>query len=940
MIFRKLLKNKWMELGLLSGIVLTVAMVSTMPIYTDAIMQRMLVKELGNRQMQTQQYPSTYWSAAYLKEEAPEHHQEIVRAIDQLMAERALPTFGLPILEHVRERVTESYRLQPVHPERVDGSVRRYAQIGALSDVEDHVRLVDGRFPANEPIDGVYEALVPERALVDLRMVLGHEFLVESEERAEPLKIKPVGVFDKKTHDDVYWYAKNISNYSRTFLIPFDLFERDITGKRLLKLDSSYWYSVVDYADMRLEHVQRFFDARTQIERGISQQVDQYAIHVPVLQTLAGYSEQEQRLRTLLWSLQVPILIMLAYYLFMVSNLIVERQKQEIAVLKSRGSGRLQIMLMYLIEGILLGAAAMAVGPWIALWLTKVLGASSGFLELVQRSGLHARLDATTYKYASIVTVCSLVMMLIPVYFASGTSIVAHKQKAADGNKPSWLYKYFIDFVLLGIAYYGWSGFQSKMKELGQAGGNGGSAQIDPLTFLVPTLFILGTGLLLLRIYPWVLKLLFWLGQTWWSPALYATIIQVGRSGRQYQFLMIFLVMTIATGMFSASAARTINRNMEDVIYYKNGSDMVLSLQWEDNINWFAIASGEEELSNEERIQYSEPLFQPILELPGVESAAKVFTKVNVDFTSRTFNGRATLMGVETDEFGRTAWFRNGLLDHHINDYLNLIARDPSAVLISRKLAEDNGIRAGDTVNVSWRRVEPASFTVYGIIDYFPSFLPNSGSGSDDPMLIIGHLETIQNRLALEPYDVWLKLKPEASRSDLYEAFEAKGLRITELRDSVEEVVTGRNDPFHLAINGVMTLGFLIAVVICFLGFLLYWVLLLFSRVLQTGIFRAMGISFRQILGMLFMEQILTSGAAIAIGMGIGWMTSVLFVPHFQLSFHPATQVPPFQVILNPNDTLRLFVVVGCMIMAGLFILGKMMARIKIHQAVKLGEDQ
>ena len=64
----------------------------------------------------------------------------------------------------------------------------------------------------------------------------------------------------------------------------------------------------------------------------------------------------------------------------MVANLITERQKTEIAVLQSRGASRAQILIGYVIEGILLGGIALLIGPFVGLQLTKVLGASNGFL--------------------------------------------------------------------------------------------------------------------------------------------------------------------------------------------------------------------------------------------------------------------------------------------------------------------------------------------------------------------------------------------------------------------------------------------------------------------------------------------------------------------------------------------------------------------------------
>ena len=82
-------------------------------------------------------------------------------------------------------------------------------------------------------------------------------------------------------------------------------------------------------------------------------------------------------------------------------------------------------------------------------------------------------------------------------------------------------------------------------------------------------------------------------------------------------------------------------------------------------------------------------------------------------------------MGIDTDEFGRTAWFRDHLLDHHFYDYLNLLATDSKAVLISRSIAEETGAKVGDVVRLGWSDVEGATCIVYGIIDYWPSWNPN-----------------------------------------------------------------------------------------------------------------------------------------------------------------------------------------------------------------------
>ena len=68
-------------------------------------------------------------------------------------------------------------------------------------------------------------------------------------------------------------------------------------------------------------------------------------------------------------------------------------------------------------------------------------------------------------------------------------------------------------------------------------------------------------------------------------------------------------------------------------------------------------------------IHYMEPAFEPFQNLPGVEKAARVFTKKNAVFSSSEESGVATLIGVDTDQFGATTWFRDSLLNYPLNSY-------------------------------------------------------------------------------------------------------------------------------------------------------------------------------------------------------------------------------------------------------------------------------
>jgi len=963
MVLRKMANNRWLQLVLLAGLTITVALVSSIPVYTDAVLQRMLHKDLERLQTTENVYPGSIWSRAYVREEDdPIKALQSFQAVDQYM-EKAGERLPIPILHYVQERESVQFAATPADPTRVDPSEDRYAKLGAIRGIEDNMRLVDGRWP--DPAlasDGVFEAVVFEGALNELSMVLGNEFHVVLRNTTEPLQgggkpivIRPVGVVDRTDERDLFVYGGNVSRYDNVFLIPYDTYVESFgTVDTPIKPLTATWYYAVDYTKLTLDNVQSYMRVSGQIDRFIDPMFETHTVNNAAGDTIQSYFSREAELRKLLWALNVPVLIMLGVFLFMVANLIVSRQKTEISVLRSRGASRLQILLAYAIEGVLLGGVALLLGPPLALLLTKWLGASNGFLEFVQRAALDVRLDEEVYRYALLAVGASFLMTMIPALIAARSSIVERKREQARVEKrPLWQTIGF-DVILIGISLYVFRNFNRQMEQAVAMGASGQPIVVDPVLFFVPALFMAGFGLLLLRVYPFLIRFLYWAGRKWWPPALYSILLDIGRGGARYHYLMIFLVLTVGIGMYSASAARTMNQNMEDAIRYNAGADLRLTTRWESNEPPPSMGgapapepepTAEGELPTIPIVQYIEPPFAPYESIPGVESVAKVFRQQEAYMESATESGTVQLYGIETDQFGRTAWFRDGLTPHHFYEYLNLIAEEPSAVLISRTLAEQRGVGVGDSINIRWGSREPAGFTVYGIIDYFPTFSPipeeTAIAGADpiSPMLVVGNLSYIQNRIALEPYEVWMKLEPDASREAVFAAIREKGLPIVSVVDAREQLIQMKNDPYQLSMNGVMTLGFLISVTVSFIGFLLYWILSMQGRALQFGLFRAIGMSFRSLLGLLAVEQLLTTAAALAFGIGTGVIACRLFVPLFKLAFEPSAQVPPFRVLIEAQDMLGLYALVFGMIGVGFAALGWIVSRIQMHQALKLGED-
>ena len=93
MIIRKMVQNKWLVFSLLIGIMMSVALVGSMPIYSEAILSRMLKKDLERSQTETGQYPGAIYSSIYLPVNDPDRHVPMFDRMDRVMKEEAAAGF-------------------------------------------------------------------------------------------------------------------------------------------------------------------------------------------------------------------------------------------------------------------------------------------------------------------------------------------------------------------------------------------------------------------------------------------------------------------------------------------------------------------------------------------------------------------------------------------------------------------------------------------------------------------------------------------------------------------------------------------------------------------------------------------------------------------------------------------------------------------------------
>lgn len=916
LLFRKMRNTKWMVLCLFIGFLMAAGMMSTVPIYMDASLQRVLIKEMEEYQLNTGVYPGRYIVSTELPTGIAASDLRTILTNTPKMVSSRVDRVGIPA-ENSKTIVSDNSQFLEA------GGISTMVRFTGMSGIEEHITIKQGEFFDSTGIeeDGSYQVILAEDAARTLGVACGSKYKINPVNTAkDSFYVTVKGIFTQSDLNDSYW-SEDLINYITSVFIPFDLYESLIDSGVLGITDLSVNYNL-DYHSVNMNAIETISGNLSEDPAYYGEMG--YKFEMNSSDILAGYVEKASSLTAILWAIQIPTMVMLAFYLFMVSQLNVERERNEIAVLKSRGSSSRQIFALYSMEAGLLGLVTFLLAPFIGLILCRFLGVSDGFMEFVNRTGIAAKLSVTAFLYSLAAVAVFFVTTMLPIIPASKLTIVQYKQSKTKVRKtPVWEIC-GIDIILIALSITFYFLYRHFVNTAISDGSFEATGQIDPLVFVFSTCLILGLGLLFIRLYPYLLKLINLVGRFIWTPAQYMAISTVScAGGSKERFLMLFLILTFAFGLFSANTARAINNNKEDMIYYRNGADVVIKEYWIERE--YAVDGGSV-------TTYEERDFSRFEQLEGVETATRVLINTEARANSNSGGvGNLTMMAIEPTRFAKTAWIRSDLLPVHFYNYCNALSDFQSGAIISSELAEAGGIELGDEISVGWKSNSPIPVTVLAIVDYWPGINPK-------PFCILNYNYAYSNTV-LEPYEVWMKLSDGATSEALYADIEAKRLPIETLKDSAQMMIEEKNSPSLQGMNGGLTLGFIITMIMAVIGFLIYWILSIKGRTLQFGILRAMGMTMREIIGMLGYEQILVSLVSIVMAFIIGGVTSDIFVPLFQNMYDIRDQIPPFVVSAAASDYIKIYILIVIMLGGGFAILGGIIKKININKALKLGED-
>ncbi|REE78735.1 putative ABC transport system permease protein [Paenibacillus taihuensis] len=930
----KMWQNRWFTLGTLLGLTVAAAFAMSIPMYADGTLKRVVAKSL---QEETQGLPAASLYMKYQSSGGNESDLDGLAEVDSWISKQLPGEVGFPVKAYSSRMSLPSSVVRPTDKEKAGRLVRM--ELATQSGIQEggQIQLVQGKQPRDGMQDGAIEALVLDEAMARYGWKVGDTFYYDvrnSDGKTKRITVRISGTYKLKDESSLNWAIDGQDKLAATMLVGSKTMKDTLLKDNKLVLDSAGWYYAFDLQNIRISDLSPLIGELGRLEVDLSRMMEGTKVNLTFVDMLEDFQRQSTLLQAMLFALAAPVLAMVLYYITLNAQQSLERQRSDIAVLHSRGTSPRQIVALYAIEAALLGAAALLIGLGLAWFMAKTIGSSSGFLSFVGRKSIPVGWNGTAWLFGIGATVMAVIATVVPIRKYAEASVVQHvQQRARSGSAPLWQ-RLYLDVVLLVLAAAGWYLLHGgQIAAVGSGGGGSGSgsgggqgADIQPVIFAVPALLIFAAGLLCLRLFPLLLRFLRTVLKNRAPVTVYLTLTQLSRSGAAFYPIMILLVLTIGLGVYNSSAARTMDLNAMDRTQYQYGSDVILKTAWE----------GIQDEDDQNKIYYTEPSFEAYRKLDGVSSATRVLKATGKVEVSGKSAGAGQVVGIDNADFAKTAWFRDDLYPVTPYQYLDALGTAEQAALVSSNFAEKHGLQEGDpiTIRMGYDNT-PVDFVVVGIVPYWPSLYP------DEMPFFIANLDYINQQIEKIPYDVWLNMEDGAKLAPVLDKLADSGITVSQVDDARGALIERRNHPAQGGVFGILSLSFLISLLVSLLGYLIFWFFTLSRRVVQLGILRAMGLSRGQLTGMLLLEQLFTTGLSVAAGIGLGTLASRLFLPFLQGSGVDATrQVPPFRIVFEAGDALKLYIATGVMLAAGACLLIMQLRRLRITNAVKLGEER
>lgn len=851
--------------------------------------------------------------------------------------------------------------------------------IGAeLNEATPHLKLLSGRFPQDTSQD--LDIAVTQATATSLNLVAGSSItaqafagnIPQAQAALRNVTFHVVGIFSLVSSNDVYWHSEDFApeqpdNGPTIYkaLIPNDILLNALSqvhanptfGSALIYLNAPdlFWYYGLDTTRIDVNNLDSLVNGLNRVLTTISNNpvAAPYVVETQAygpINTLSAYRNYISVVRIPATSLWLLLIGMVLYFVSVMTDILIDRKSEAIAILRSRGANRSQIFSTFVAQSLWLGLVALIIGPILAVLLVGVfahqtLAASDqGALNLLTLEPV--QVATGLLETALIAVVVAIVAMIFSIYRATRLDILSLRRETARATRRPFWQRIGLDVIAAIIALVGY-GFSVYVTNPGVLSTRIRVLILAPITIVGAVFFILGATLLFLRIFPLLLRLLAWLATRSRNAAPLLALAQMARAPRQAVRTTLLLALATAFTIFALVFNASQAQRIQDVAGYSVGAD------FSGKISGSAATAKSSSYAH----------------LPGILAAS-----VGYDSSERAAqNGSdisVELRAVDANTYAQTAAWT-------AQDSSQSLAGLMGQLVAQRVSASHDGVVPAIVDSAAWNILNlsvgshftindlngPVTCVAIAEVQYIPTINDTTESNDTGDYIPSGgvlvdyasYSSTVlkANNIFIPTTDVWLhSANDPAALAKARNVLLNGPLPLNNLSDRQSIIAGLQNDPLYIALLGLLIMGAVTALLLALIGNLISSWQNAQARLSSFAVLRALGSTQQQIASVLLWEQSIVYTTSIVLGMLFGVFLSLLALPTLVFTsvggagsgqitngeFYVSQSVPPIQVVIPLSLWLTLAVlVVICVVAIGMMV--RIVSRPSISQTLRLNED-
>ncbi|MEO8970846.1 MAG: FtsX-like permease family protein [Ktedonobacteraceae bacterium] len=981
------------------GIIAAVMFVCSVPLYTDVTMSAGLRDTLTSSAQSADivvQSTSENLNAQHIGAGAQELDQLFQKNLGSYLnpAQLSIQAGTFPILG------TPCPGTPPTTPPRTCDDIKFISSPTQQS--APHLQFVAGRMPAIASSNSGVEVALTAESAAQLHKAVGaiiqtsiaFNFIPPSYSNQPPKRVALtvplhiVGIFNPPAVDDPYWHGLSFLSASHGFHVAGNSYtglvstegylayinklasQPQTQGQNLEVPATLSWYYSFNAPHIAIYNLDDIINgvSAVQVAVGNSGTFTQTP-YLEQTKTLLPSSVLQQ-FKDRVPVAQVPtsgllflVLGLVLFFVTMMSDLLVDRQSDAIAVLRSRGASRSQIFGSFVTQSLGLGIVALIVGPLLAILVVTLMG--TVLLSATDRGALNiittdtGQVLSRLSLYAVATAIVAVVAMVIAVSRSTSLDILSMRRESARSTRRAVWQRLNLDVVaaIVAILGYGVSVYITSSSIL--------NVQlrlllVSPLTLLGVVFLLIAGILLFLRVFPFLLRLGSSIATRNRGAAPMLAMAQMARAPRQSIRMTLLLTLSTIFMMFALVFISSQTGRVPTVAAFQTGADF--------SGPTVSTSFGPTDFKSV-TAQYNH--------IPGVLSASVGYTALASD-GGGILGNPLELRAVDANSFARTGiWStqdsaqplsdlmsslvsqrQNGMQNSYVPAYVDEATWD--GLHLSANQHFTLIFNDGNVYNGS------VDFVALGEVQHIPTiadttqalntsdFVASGGLLADYQTFSTVYINDFKFMGATVPINyAWVRTKDDtASVAHVRQVLGNATccLQLAPLNDRRAMIAGMQSDPIYLDLIGLLAIGAATTILLALIGNLIASWLSARGRLTSFVVLRALGAAPGQVARVLTWEQGIIYATGIILGTVCGILLSLLVLPSLVYTgvglsadtssgqFYLVQTIPPIQVVLP----LTLFIVIAALIVICVLALA-MMVRVvskpSINQTLRLNED-